>query len=833
MLEDSSSSSGNPSITAVGEPALIRAASIEVAHGTVLAGRYQVEAVIGKGGSGIVLRAFDRVAQVPVAIKLLKPELAADPRWIERFSRELRLGRQMQHPNVCRIFDIGQADGHWFITMDLASGGTLRDVLGEAATMRPLEERLSDVRAVVAGLQAIHAAGIIHRDVKPDNFLRMDDRRLVLSDFGLATNPADAPTVSIMVGTPHYMAPEVVMGDVASARSDVWSAAVVIHEILVGTRPARTSVTSSPQTIVPPNAPKVLQQLLGACEVALANEPEDRPADGAALSLLIESRIDGKPAKRRPRGRIASWAWPAVAVAGAIAIGIASRHMWRGASASMSNIHAKPKAPTLRGAPEDWSAKASVIASFNDEHVHCVDWVEPDRRLRLILGSPRRAIDVDVATKETSPAALPPEMFKLGCPQRSRRGEVLFEAFDGRGRSQIMLARSETDASNAVALTQGSQPVWLPSGSEFVFTVDDSHAALFSVPVMSANIVSESADDTGLLVGKAVSSDGRSVALQYLDQSRQLHIVLHKLPSLSVVDRAMLDVTAGELAFSDSSDHLMFSMLSPGGRVLAELDLGSNNIAGLGSVAGRDLMMSRPGRDTWAMAARSLESDVWKQINGARAEQLTHDGHSFYADVSQRGDFVVEHMDPAGTFTIRFYEDGTVLRSTTDGPQDMTPSFLPDGSAWLYVDGRRRTIRKCLRTSSGCADVYASEDFPFLPVASSDGDQIAYITALEGQRLKVVDGGGVARDLGPARFACPPYWTADNHLWVLQGSDQNPFWSELDATTGEQVRTQTVSEPLRNVPRGCSLLSAPSGVLRPPRVASWTTENTQIRLRTR
>jgi eukaryotic-like serine/threonine-protein kinase len=95
------------SVTDLGEPALVRATSMEIARGSLLAGRYQVEAVIGKGGSGIVLRAFDRVAQVPVAVKILKPDLASDPRWVERFSRELRLARQIQHPNVCRVFDIG------------------------------------------------------------------------------------------------------------------------------------------------------------------------------------------------------------------------------------------------------------------------------------------------------------------------------------------------------------------------------------------------------------------------------------------------------------------------------------------------------------------------------------------------------------------------------------------------------------------------------------------------------------------------------------------------------------------------------------------------------
>src|SRR5450432_713801 len=231
------------SVTAIGEPALVRATSIEIVRGSILAGRYQIEAVIGKGGSGIVLRAFDRVAQVPVAVKILKPDLATDPRWIERFSRELRLARQIQHPNVCRVFDIGQADGHWFITMELATAGTLRDSFERNDNARTVDQRLEDIRAVLAGLGAIHAAGIVHRDVKPDNFLRMADGRLVLSDFGLATNPSDASVVSILVGTPSYMAPEVVLGEQASFSSDIWSLGVVMHEILFGRRPERSPAT--------------------------------------------------------------------------------------------------------------------------------------------------------------------------------------------------------------------------------------------------------------------------------------------------------------------------------------------------------------------------------------------------------------------------------------------------------------------------------------------------------------------------------------------------------------------------------------------------------------
>jgi len=251
MGDDSSSDvaasdlENDPSVTAVAdEPAVTRERAPDVKPGDVLAGRYQIEAILGKGGSGVVLRAFDRVSATVVAVKVLKPGLTHDPRWEKRFQRELRLGRPIRHPNVCRIFDIGDADGYRFLTMEFATGGTLRDLVKKNQPLRPLPERLTDAAGVIAGLAAIHAAGIVHRDVKPDNMLRMEYGRLVLSDFGLATDLPDSTMVSVFVGTPHYMAPEVREGDPATTRSDVWSLGVVLHEIFFGKRPEKRSARS-------------------------------------------------------------------------------------------------------------------------------------------------------------------------------------------------------------------------------------------------------------------------------------------------------------------------------------------------------------------------------------------------------------------------------------------------------------------------------------------------------------------------------------------------------------------------------------------------------------
>ena len=283
------------SITAVAdEPAVTREVAQEVQPGDLLAGRYQIEAVLGKGGSGVVLRAFDRVSATVVAVKVLKPGLTHDPRWEKRFQRELRLGRPVRHPNVSRIFDIGDADGYRFLTMEYATGGTLRDLIKQNKPLRPLPERLADAASAIAGLAAIHAAGIVHRDVKPDNMLRMEDGRLVLSDFGLATDLPDSTMVSVFVGTPHYMAPEVREGDPATVRSDVWSLGVVLHEIFVGRRPERRnsrSGASGVRSSSTKTSSMIERAMLALCERCLTDDPAERPADAERFIDFSKTRV--------------------------------------------------------------------------------------------------------------------------------------------------------------------------------------------------------------------------------------------------------------------------------------------------------------------------------------------------------------------------------------------------------------------------------------------------------------------------------------------------------------------------------------------------------------
>jgi Tol biopolymer transport system component len=787
--EDAEDEAGvEKSVTAIGEPALVRATSIEIVRGSILAGRYQIEAVIGKGGSGIVLRAFDRVAQVPVAVKILKPDLATDPRWVERFSRELRLARQIQHPNVCRVFDIGQADGHWFITMELATAGTLRDQLGEKAKQRTSDERVSDVRAVVDGLAAIHDAGIVHRDVKPDNFLRMQDGRLVLSDFGLATNPGEAPTVSIMVGTPFYMAPEVVMGEPATQQSDIWAAGVVIHEILLGTRPERTTPRRTKISVAADEATVFEKNLLRLTQPCLAEEVTDRPQSGSALQRLVDGAVTKAP--RFGLGRMGSRPtkqfWGAIAIATLALTAAFSRRLWQPAGASSASAAAPMLAQiTTTGTPADWSLGAKRLARF-EEHVHCFSVSASGETAQVVWGSPRRAEEVDLATGERKVSGLSPEAFAVDCPQLSPNGQrLLFTQRPDGALPQIVVARP--DGSEPKAITPGSEPIWLANGEEFVFTVDASHAGVFSIPTMSYSLLN---DDRGqsmrLLYGKAVGPHGDLIAVTYTSGSNTHRVLeIHSVPDLSVVAKWSLPFSLHDPHFGKQD--LFFSDIAGVGGALEKLDWRTGRATRLGYVAGEVLrsQSSRPDGKRVLLSSKE-RSDVWLFEPGQRPRQLTNDGNDFAATWSPTGEVLVEKALDDGRYVIFHYDREGHSRQVTNGISDCVPSFAADGSAWLYADYSGKAIVRC--DAGGCAKLIGDPQLPEWPVFSPDKRHIAYATSYGTPRIIVVSAdGGQRQDLGPTKTECPPVWTSANSVWAFSGAGMQREWAEIDVAEGTRT----------------------------------------------
>jgi hypothetical protein len=258
-----------------------------LAPGQLIASRYLLLEEVGRGGSGVVYRALDQLAEAEVALKALDA----------RLHRELRLGRSVNHPNVCRIHDVFESEGRWFLTMEYASRGTLRTTLRAGPTPRSASATLADVQAAVAGLTAIHRAGLVHCDLKPENVLRTGDGRLVVSDFGLARTLEQNTVATNLEGTPGYLAPEVLTGARANQASDVWSLGVMIHEMLTGDRPQW--VGDGPQPLLRrAGRSDALTSALGRiCDACLQMKPTRRPADGSAVQALLEVSLRRSPRK--------------------------------------------------------------------------------------------------------------------------------------------------------------------------------------------------------------------------------------------------------------------------------------------------------------------------------------------------------------------------------------------------------------------------------------------------------------------------------------------------------------------------------------------------------
>jgi serine/threonine protein kinase/Tfp pilus assembly protein PilF len=206
--------------------------------GEVLAGRYEILQLLGEGGMGAVYKAQDRELNRPVALKLIRPELAANPSIVARFKQELLLSQQVTHKNVIRIYDLGDSDGVKFITMEFVEGQDLRELIVKKKKFSP-DEAVEIVKQVCRALEAAHGVGVIHRDLKPQNIMRDKTGRILVMDFGMArTVEGDGMTqTGALVGTMEYMSPEQALGKDLDQRSDLFAVGLILYELLTGKMP--------------------------------------------------------------------------------------------------------------------------------------------------------------------------------------------------------------------------------------------------------------------------------------------------------------------------------------------------------------------------------------------------------------------------------------------------------------------------------------------------------------------------------------------------------------------------------------------------------------------
>ncbi|HYO85198.1 MAG TPA: Stk1 family PASTA domain-containing Ser/Thr kinase [Dermatophilaceae bacterium] len=292
--------------------------------GRVVDGRYRVAALIAHGGMGSVYQAVDLRLEREVAVKVMRPDLARDPEFVRRFQREARSAARLAHPNVVGVYDQGEDGALVFLVMELVNGPTLRRRLTQHGAMSP-GQALGVLRGVLSALAAAHTAGIVHRDVKPENVLITPDGAVKVADFGLA-RAVSATTATGMtgavLGTAAYLAPEQFERGVADARSDVYATGLLLSEMLTGRKavdgdePMQVAYQHVHGTIPLPSerVSGLPSQLDALVEWATRRDPEQRPTDAAQFLAAVEKvgaeltpdQLDHRPDRTEDTAQLAT-----------------------------------------------------------------------------------------------------------------------------------------------------------------------------------------------------------------------------------------------------------------------------------------------------------------------------------------------------------------------------------------------------------------------------------------------------------------------------------------------------------------------------------------------
>ena len=315
------------SVAIASQPSPPAAGSEKLAPGVLLAGRYEILQLLGRGGMGAVYRARDKELDRIVALKLIRPELARHPEMLQRFKQELILARQVTHKNVIRIFDLGQSGEIKFITMEFVEGQDLRAVLRERGKLPPAEAA-KIMLPICRALEAAHAEHVIHRDLKPQNIMLGHNGRVYVMDFGIARSvhvPGMTETGALL-GTPEYMSPEQARGEKLDERSDIFSLGVVFYEILTGKSPYPSDTPLATlwkrmqESVTPPS------QL----------EPDLPPALNAivvkALEIVAENRF---ASVREMAHQLEIWLGPSAESSAIFLPAPRTAHYWKWASAAL------------------------------------------------------------------------------------------------------------------------------------------------------------------------------------------------------------------------------------------------------------------------------------------------------------------------------------------------------------------------------------------------------------------------------------------------------------------------------------------------------------------
>src|SRR5258708_1495620 len=263
--------------------------------GTILAERYRIVGLLGKGGMGEVYRADDLRLGQPVALKFLSEHLASDSKALERLYREVRIARQVSHPNVCRVYDVGDLDGQHFLSMEFIKGEELSSLLRRIGRL-PSDKAMEIARQICAGLAAAHNRGVLHRDLKPANVMIDEHGNARLTDFGIAALAEEVRGEEVRAGTPSYMSPEQLAGNELTTKSDIYSLGLVLYELFTGKKafdaPTLSQLLHLRNSDATPTTPSSLVQNIDPLVErvilqCIEKDPDKRPASALQIAAAL------------------------------------------------------------------------------------------------------------------------------------------------------------------------------------------------------------------------------------------------------------------------------------------------------------------------------------------------------------------------------------------------------------------------------------------------------------------------------------------------------------------------------------------------------------------
>jgi eukaryotic-like serine/threonine-protein kinase len=370
--------------------------------------RYTVERKLGRGGMATVYLAQDTVLDRPVALKVLAEHLADDEDFRERFLREARLAAKLVHPNVVQVYDANEDERGPFIVMEYVDGHTLADELKRRGRLPPAEVVAIGIQ-VCSALEAAHEAGLVHRDIKPQNILLRPDGRVKIADFGIARSLTATRHTEIgtVLGTAAYLAPEQARGERVTPAADIYSLGVVLYEMLTGRTPFEANTLPAlvlqreqgkltPPHDLAPDVPLALERVIMPC---LALQPEQRPASAAQLARALEAGTDESPTVPMAAVttvRTPSRRGPLVAVAIVLALVIAA------IAVALTNGGSKPTAtpPSTTTAPA--TTAPTTTAPTTTAATTTASPTTPDAAIAAV----RAAIALAAASGQLDPGAL-------------------------------------------------------------------------------------------------------------------------------------------------------------------------------------------------------------------------------------------------------------------------------------------------------------------------------------------------------------------------------------------------------------------------------------------